>query len=202
MRYLLEGGRLPLTVTIILLTAVLVPFILLEDDVVAATRMIIRGTARTSLLLFLMAFVASAMVWVFPGWLTNWQRRNRRYLGLAFAVSHGLHLLAIVAFAQLDPVAFWEVTNTSMVVTGGLAYLFIAAMAATSFDRAPALIGMRAWSLLHRMGAWYIWLSFAVAFGRRAAIDPAYWPAMLLIAAALVIRILAWLRMRRQVLRA
>ncbi|PJI45348.1 MAG: hypothetical protein CTR54_05170 [Rhizobium sp.] len=201
MRYLLEGGRLTLTVTIILLAAVLVPFFLL-DDVVASTRMIIRGTARTSLLLFLMAFVASAMVRVFPGWLTNWQRRNRRYLGLAFAVSHGLHLVAIIAFARLDPVAFWQVTNTSMVVTGGLAYLFIAAMAATSLDRAPALIGMRAWSLLHRMGAWYIWLSFAVAFGRRAAIDPAYWPAMLLIAAALVIRILAWVRMRRQVLRA
>lgn len=201
MRYLLEGGRLTLTVTIILLAAVLVPFFLL-DDVVASTRMIIRGTARTSLLLFLMAFVASAMVRVFPGWLTNWQRRNRRYLGLAFAVSHALHLVAIVAFARLDPVAFWQVTNTSMVVTGGLAYLFIAAMAATSLDRAPALIGMRAWSLLHRMGAWYIWLSFAVAFGRRAAIDPAYWPAMLLIAAALVIRILAWVRMRRQVLRA
>ena len=168
----------------------------------AAARLIIRGTARTSLLLFLMAFVASAMAQMFPGWLTIWQRRNRRYLGLAFAVSHGLHLVAIVAFARLDPVAFWQVTNTSMVVTGGLAYLFVAAMAATSFDRATALIGTRAWSLLHRAGAWYIWLSFAVAFGRRAAIDPAYWPAMLLIAAALVIRILAWLRMRRQVLRA
>ncbi|MBC7148466.1 MAG: hypothetical protein H5U22_03725 [Rhizobium sp.] len=201
MRYLLEGGRLTLTVTIILLAAVLVPFLLL-DDVVAATRLIIRGTARTSLLLFLMAFVASAMAQVFPGWLASWQRRNRRYLGLAFAVSHGLHLVAIVAFARLDPVAFWQVTNTSMVVTGGLAYLFIAAMAATSFDRTSALIGKRVWSLLHRAGAWYIWLSFAFAFGRRAAIDPAYWPAMLLIAAALIIRILAWLRMRRQVLRA
>lgn len=201
MRYLLEGGRLTLTVTIILLAAVLVPFFLL-DDVVAAARLIIRGTARSSLLLFLMAFVASAMAQVFPGWLTSWQRRNRRYLGLAFAVSHALHLVAIVAFARLDPVAFWQVTNTSMVVTGGLAYLFIAAMAATSFDHAPALIGKRVWSLLHRAGAWYIWLSFAVAFGRRAAIHPAYWPAMLLIAAALVIRIWAWVRMRRQVLRA
>ena len=201
MRYLFEGGRLTLTVTIILLAAVLVPYLLL-DDVVESARMIIRGTARTSLLLFLMAFAASAMARVFPGWLTSWQRRNRRYLGLAFAVSHALHLVAIVIFARLDPVAFWQVTNTSMVVTGGLAYLFLAAMAATSFDRASALIGTRAWSLLHRVGAWYIWLSFAVAFGRRAAIDPVYWPAMLLIAAALVIRILAWVRMRRQVLRA
>ena len=201
MRHLFEGGRLTLIITIILLTAVLVPCLLL-DDAVETARIIIRATARASLLLFLLAFAASAMVRLLLGSLTRWQRRNRRYLGLAFAVSHALHLVAIVAFARLDPVAFWQVTNTSMVVTGGLAYLFIAAMAATSFDRAPALIGARSWSLLHRVGAWYIWLSFAVAFGRRAAIDPAYWPAMLLIAAALVIRILAWGMKRRQVIRA
>ena len=200
MRHLFEGGRLTLTITIILLTAVLVPCLLLDDAV--ETARIIRATARASLLLFLLAFAASAMVRLLPGSLTRWQRRNRRYLGLAFAVSHALHLVAIVVFARLDPVAFWQVTNASMVVTGGLAYLFIAAMAATSFDRAPALIGARSWSLLHRVGAWYIWLSFAVAFGRRAAIDPAYWPAMLLIAAALVIRFLAWGKTRRQVTRA
>src|SRR5579862_5883945 len=65
-------------------------------------RLVIRATARTSLLLFTLAFSAGALATLWPSGWTRWQRRNRRYLGLSFAVSHALHAAAIMAFATLD----------------------------------------------------------------------------------------------------
>jgi len=68
-------------------------------------RMVIRFTARTSLLLFCLAFGAAALARLWPNAWTRWQRRNRRYLGVSFAASHGLHAVAIAAFAAMDPSA-------------------------------------------------------------------------------------------------
>src|SRR5882757_10234366 len=120
-----------------------------------------------------------------------WQRRNRRYLGVSFAVSHFIHLAAIVGLAMLDRELFWKLTNTATIVLAGTAYLFIAAMTATSFDRTAAWLGPRKWRLLHLVGAWYIWISFAVAVGKRVPLDAFYWPMAALVVAAAIVRLLA-----------
>ena len=62
---------------------------------------------------------------------------------------------------------FWTLTNLATIVLAGTAYLFLAAMTATSFDRTAAWLGARKWRLLHLVGGWYIWISFAVAIGKR-----------------------------------
>lgn len=160
-------------------------------------RMVIRWTARLSLILFLMAFTASAWVKLVPGAYTIWQRRNRRYLGLSFALSHFVHLGAVLLLASVDPDLFWKLTNPVTILTGSLAYLFIAAMAASSFDRIVAAMGDRLWHGVHGFGAWYIWISFVFTFGKRAVMDTAYLPAMVLIAAALSVRLLAYFKARR-----
>ena len=162
-------------------------------------RLVIRATARTSLVLFVLAFTASAMVELLPSEAARWQRRNRRYLGVSFAVSHLIHLIAILALASIDQVLFWKLTNINTIVLAGTAYLFIAAMAATSFDRAVAWLGPRKWRLLHLLGGWYIWISFAVAVGKRVPLDRFYWPMAALVLAAGVVRLVAmWRRNRRR----
>src|SRR5262245_47295411 len=106
------------------LVAVIVATVPGEVD---ALRMLIRATARSSVTLFLLAFTASA-AWLFwPGAFTRWQRSNRRYLGVSFALSHFVHLGAILALRATAPE---EMADTTMVtwVLGGLAYAFIAAM--------------------------------------------------------------------------
>ena len=110
---------------------------------IEGTRLVIRATARTSLVLFVLAFTASALAELLPSELTRWQRRNRRYLGVSFAVSHFIHLVAILSLAAVDSVLFWKLTNISSIVLAGTAYLFIAAMTATSFDRTAAWLGAR-----------------------------------------------------------
>jgi sulfoxide reductase heme-binding subunit YedZ len=162
-------------------------------------RLVIRATARTSLVLFVLAFTASAMVELLPSEAARWPRRNRRYLGASFAVSHLIHLIAILALVSIDQVLFWKLTNINTIVLAGTAYLFIAAMAATSFDRAAAWLGPRKWRLLHLLGGWYIWISFAVAVGKRVPLDRFYWPMAALVLAAGVVRLVAmWRRNRRR----
>ena len=164
------------------------------DDI----RLVIRVTARTSLVLFLMAFTASALADLVPNAATRWQRRNRRYLGVSFAASHFIHLAAILTLASMDATLFWQLTNINTIVLAGTAYLFIAAMAATSFDRTAAWLGPRKWRLLHLVGAWYIWISFAVAVGKRVPLDRFYWPMAALLVAAAVLRLVAMFRRGRR----
>src|SRR5688500_4145822 len=59
-------------------------------------RMAIRASARTSVVLFGLAFVASSLYRLAPSAFSRWLIANRRYLGVSFAVSHAIHLAAIV----------------------------------------------------------------------------------------------------------
>jgi sulfoxide reductase heme-binding subunit YedZ len=156
---------------------------------VDGVRFVVRLTARTSAVLFCLAFSAAALHALAPGRFTRWQRRNRRYLGLAFAGSHALHALAIASYAYVDPVMFNAYMTPFMYVFGGLGYAFILAMAATSFDRTAAAVGRRAWRILHTAGAYYIWLIFLNGFGLRAMADPAYWPLVALVLATMGVRL-------------
>lgn len=183
------------------LAALLVLMVLIilgvQDFTVDSIRTVIRATARTSLLLFLPAFAASALARLRPGSVSRWLLRNRRYLGVSFAVSHGLHGLAILAFALRDPVLFGEMTTHGTLATGGLSYAFIALMAATSFDRAVTWLGMRNWRLLHWSGVWYIALSFIVTNARRTLDMPFYWLPVVLMLLAVALRLAGWWRARR-----
>jgi methionine sulfoxide reductase heme-binding subunit len=165
---------------------------------VEGVRLMIRATARTSLVLFVMAFTAGALVELIPSDATRWQRRNRRYLGVSFAVSHFIHLAAILELASLDNELFWKLTNFSTIVLAGTTYLFIAAMTATSFDRTAAWLGPRKWRLLHLVGGWYIWISFATAIGKRVPLDRFYLPMAALVLAAAIVRMIAMSRRNRR----
>ena len=141
---------------------------------VDGVRMVIRFTARTSLLFFCLAFSADALARLWPNAWTRWQRRNRRDLGVTFAASHGLHAIAIAAFATMDPAGFAAATNLASYVFGGIGYAFIIAMTATSFDRTAAAIGPRATRILHLSGGYYLWFQFMVSFGKRIPDMPPY----------------------------
>ena len=78
-----------------------------------------------------------------------------------------------------------------MYVFGGLGYAFVAAMAATSFDWTAAALGPRAWRILHTAASYYIWLIFLNGFGLRAMSDPAYWPMLAIVLAAMGVRLYA-----------
>jgi methionine sulfoxide reductase heme-binding subunit len=141
---------------------------------VDGVRMVIRFTARTSLLFFCLAFGAAALVRLWPNAWTRWLRRNRRYLGVTFAASHAIHAVAIACFAVMSPPLFMEATSIASYIFGSIGYAFIIAMTATSFDRTAAAIGPRAFGILHLSGGYYLWFQFMVSFGKRIPGMPLY----------------------------
>jgi sulfoxide reductase heme-binding subunit YedZ len=155
-------------------------------------RAVIRTTARTSLLFFCLAFSATALHQLWPNVWTRWQRRNRRYLGVAFGVSHGVHAIAIVSLILVAPELFGSAASTDMLIFGGLGYAFIVAMVATSFDRTAAMLGPRAWRVLHWTSTHFIWLSFVATFGKRAGANPAYWSFIAILLGVMALRLIAW----------
>jgi methionine sulfoxide reductase heme-binding subunit len=143
-------------------------------------RLLIRFTARSSCILFLLAFIASAWQKLKPSQVSNWLLQNRRYLGLSMAISHGFHAVAIAGVAIL--------TSENMVrdnFAANLGYIFILLMTITSFKRPAAVLGRRNWKILHTLGIYYLWLSFTVAFAEKLAeswLFYAPWVAMLIFA--------------------
>ena len=157
-------------------------------------RAVVRATARTSLVLFTAAYVASSLRAFHRGAATKWLLAHRRYVGLSYAVSHTLHLAAIGALSR---VAVEFETSAVALVFGGLAYVFLYAMALTSSDRAVAAIGIANWRRLHRAGMHYNWFIFAQSYLPRALAEPAhYGPAAVLVIGSAALRAAAYARAR------
>jgi DMSO/TMAO reductase YedYZ heme-binding membrane subunit len=185
-----EGWRL-LAVLALTLTALCLWIAGMRQFEVDGIRMVIRFTARSSLLLFCLAFGAAALERLWPNAWTRWLRRNRRALGVSFAASHGLHAAAIAAFAALDQAGFAAATSLTSYVFGGIGYAFIVAMTATSFDRTAQAIGPRAWRILHLSGGYYLWFQFMVSFSKRIPDMPLYALFLIPLLVVLALRLIA-----------
>ena len=156
----------------------------------AGLRVVIRATARTSFALFITAFVASSLRRAWRSDATAWLLRNRRQIGVSFAVSHLLHLLAIFALYDWSLGRFFGEIGAPAIVVGGIGYLFVAALAATSFDTTAAWLGQRRWKRLHTAGMYWLWGVFTISYVPRALMESAaYAPLALASLAALALRI-------------
>ena len=134
----------------------------------AGLRAWVIGTARSSLLLFLPTFSASALHRLWPGNATRWLLLQRRYLGVSFAVSHALHLLGILFYLRVSA----NSPDLLTLIFGSLGYAFIAAMTATSFDRSAAWLGPVAWRRLHTVGLYFLWAIFFNSYAGLALRTP------------------------------
>lgn len=185
-----EGWRLLATLSVSLI-ALSLWIASMRQFEVEGVRMVIRFTARSSLVLFCLAFSAANLARLWPNAWTRWQRRNRRYLGLSFAASHAIHATAIAAFARMDPAGFAEATSAASFIFGGIGYAVIIAMSATSFDRTATLIGPRAWRALHLAGGYYLWFQFMVSFSKRVPAMPSYAAFLVPLLAVMALRLIA-----------
>ena len=130
--------------------------------------LIIRTTAQTSFALFLTAFSSTALLRLMPNAITRWMRKNRRYVGVSFAVSHAFHGAAIIALGVFTKGISMTEVDLLTFIGGGLAYGFIIVMTATSSDAAVRWMGYERWHLVHRIGMYYIWFIFLFSYGGRA----------------------------------
>ena len=124
----------------------------------------------------------------------RWLLVNRRYLGLSMALAHTVHFAFVAALVLVQG----EPLDLVTIVGGGLAFVLMWAMAATSNDAAMRRL-QRNWRRLHLVGLHYLWIVFMQSFaGRLGADDPHLLYAGLTAAgaAALVLRTVAYWRNR------
>lgn len=121
-----------------------------------------RYTARVGFPLLILAYVARPLVDLSRAGWAKALLAKRKWIGLGFALSHTVHLFAIVTLFR----TMGEWPPTATLFFGGIGYLFLYAMAFTSNRTAMKKLGRR-WKLLHLTGIHYLWLVFAQSyFGR------------------------------------
>lgn len=192
---LLGSRQMPLWIGLIAgLFAVAMAFLFTADPSERAL-LAARWTARTAMPVFLVAYLASSLVCLWPSNLTKTFLRYRRQWGLGFAIVHSIHLIAL-----LVNITVYRPRPLETLFAGGVAYAMIYIMALTSTNAAQRRLGIW-WKRIHKFGIHYIWFIFTASYTLRAiGDDPQYYmegrtlmPVML---AALGIRLLAWNKVR------
>jgi methionine sulfoxide reductase heme-binding subunit len=184
----LVGWRLVASATL-LVTAAVIATLATHGAEEAGIRAVIRTTATTSLLLFLFTFIAAPLNALFTSRETKWLLANRRYLGVAFAVSQAVHLAFIVVLATSYRWSFWGKLSWTTLLGGGLGYLFIVAMTITSFDGPTRVLGRKAWRVLHTSGVYLLWAIFTFSYLGGGVARPRYAMNVVLLVLALMLRI-------------
>lgn len=148
----LEGQKIIL-VAGLLLAAALVSGYSSAGGYVAMLPMVMIPTAHAAFILFWMAFTASSIQRLRSGGYGRWAMRNRRHLGLSFALVHGVHGALV-----LSNLALTEASRPlPVLLVGGTAYGFLIAMTLTSSNAAVRRLGAKRWKRLHKVGSYYIW---------------------------------------------
>lgn len=193
-----EGWRL-FGLAMAVVTALSAILLVASSFAVGGLHLVVRATAWTSFTLFMLAFSAAAMATLLPNGFSHWQRRNRRFLGLSFAFSHLVHGVAIIAYVRMAPDLFWQDRTPTGNLPGLIGYVFIALMAATSFDATVRFVGPRLWKLIHGIGIWVIWFDFVAASAKRIPQSIGYAAPVVIALAALGLRAVAVWQRRKKV---
>ena len=158
----------------------------------------LRSSAHASFIVLLVVFIARPLRQMLQTPHTAALLKNRRLFGVAFAGIHTAHLgLILLQDRWIDDFTFSIIDNA----LGGLIYLLIFLMFATSFDSTARALGPRNWRILHKIGLYSIFVASlqTIVPDNRDQVFGVNGALTLLAAAALVIRLTAFLAKRRSV---
>ena len=155
---------------------------------------------------FIFLVVATSSVQIlFPGQFPMWLLRNRKYIGMCFAVAMAWQGSFILIMSNF----FREYYFTDYVLRdeleGSIGYIFLSAMVVTSFRFGRKYLNQKQWKLLHKSSLYFLWAyAFSVYWwalfyypynqNPRAIDYVLYWCGFL----AFALRIVAWGKQRQQ----
>ena len=163
-----------------------------------AAHAVIRWTARTSLVMFVLAYAARPLLQLRPSAFAKRLVRERKWIGLSFAASHAAHLAGIIWLASPDVAGFVRAQKPSTAVAAAT-FVLLFAMAITSIDAVKARMSARAWKLLHRTGMHFSWIAFATTYVGALGASPLYALPAAAVVGAGALRVAAVVRARRRV---
>ncbi len=115
-------------------------------------------SVRWAVPLIYLVFATSSLQILFPGGFSKWLLRNRKYVGLCFAVAmawQGFFIFMMSNFHR--PYYYEEIYLLRDELEGSVGYIFLAAMVITSFKFGRKHLDSKQWKLLHRSGAYFLW---------------------------------------------
>ena len=178
-------GKYLLLITAILLAVFSIFHIQYAESYSAVLEHLMKPTAHAAFLFFFLAFTTSSLHVLRPSEYSRWAMKNRRYLGLNFALIHFVHLGFVLSNLALTE----ETREVSTLNVGALAYLFLFLMTITSNNTAVRKLGARKWKMLHKVGSYYIWFIFLATSSKGpeafTSIGTSWLPLMCLLAIAM-----------------
>ena len=163
----------------------------------------IQFSVRWAVPLIYLVVAASSVQVLFPGPFPMWWLRNRKYIGLCFAVAMAWQGMFIFLMSNLFRDYYFEdVYLLRDELEGSIGYIFLAAMVVTSFHFGRKYLSSKQWKLLHKSGIYFLWAyPFSVYwwnlfyYENPLPIDYVfYWSGFL----AFTLRIAAWSKKRQQ----
>ena len=157
----------------------------------------IQYSVRWAVPFIFLVIAISALYRLFPGRLTRWLLRNRRYIGLCFAVAmvwQGAFIFIVSFFHSTH--YYGEIYLLRDELEGSSGYLLLAAMTATSFGVFRRHITKEQWRFLHLSGVIFLWAyPFSVYWWNVFYYQTQHWFDVLFYAlgfTAFALRIFAW----------
>ena len=157
----------------------------------------IQYSVRWAVPFIFLVIATSALFKLFPSHLTRWLLRNRRYIGLCFAVAMAWQgaFIFIVSFSH-SAHYYGEIYLLRDELEGSSGYLFLVAMTVTSFGVFRRHISAEQWRFLHLSGVIFLWAyPFSVYWWNVFYYQTQHWfdwLFYLLGYTAFALRILAW----------
>ena len=100
----------------------------------------------------------SSLQRLFPGPIPMWLLRNRKYIGLCFAVAMAWQGLFIFTMSMFFRDYYYEdIYFLRDELEGSVGYLFLVAMVLTSFQFARKHLTSKQWKLIHKSGLYFLW---------------------------------------------
>ncbi len=153
----------------------------------------LRNTARISFVIFTLAFSASALQRFWKISATSWLLKNRKELGVAFALVHFLHL-GLLGVKGIYFEAPFEKSSLVSITGGIITYFFIGIMLLTSFHFFSSRISVKLWSRIHTVGGYTILFVFTVAYIKHSIQSAFFIPFLVL---AISVWVLRFMNLRR-----
>ena len=197
--------RLFWLISIPMLIAIVVTMMGADMSTASGVSSMIGFSVRLAVPFIFLVVAASSMQILFPGSFSKWWLRNRKYIGMCFAVAMSWQGLFIFIMSYFFRDYYFE--NVYLFrdeLEGSIGYIFLPAMVVTSFHFGRKHLSAKQWKLLHKSGIYFLWaypfstywwsLSY---YQNPVPLDYVYyWCGFL----AFAVRIAAWGKQRRQVM--
>ena len=172
----------------------------------AGVSTMIQFSVRFAVPFIFLVVAASSVQYLFPGPFPTWWLRNRKYIGLCFAVAmawQGLFIFIMSTFFR--DYYFEDVYLLRDELEGSVGYIFLPAMVLTSFQCFRKHLNQKQWELIHKSSIYFLWAyPFSVYWWNLSYYENPqpidyvfYWIGFL----AFALRIAAWGKKRQQVAR-